>query len=224
MREADRQTTQEKGPSADFCIPTFQSEKGFGQPMHRILALVVLFFCSLHATAQDKQHSPTARELAEALTSLRSSPEYSTTQERYLKTFPHDYREFLNLFDVNHDLYDGHDFVDALNLAGNGHEAELGELLVGLAKDAHYDSDAPSYLQQITAVYAGQHAKTFAGLLKQLPFQKQTQLITFMADVEAHYSYPEYQAIIDGLNRIGEGKLATRFEEARKKRKKQSHH
>jgi hypothetical protein len=191
--------------------------------MHRILALILLLF-GLHATAQDKQLSPKARELAQALAALRSSPNDSAAQERYLKAFPHDYRAFLNLFDLDHELYDGHDFVDALSLAGKGHEAELGNLLVGLAKDAHYDSDAPSYLQGLTAVYAGQHPKTFAELLKQLPFQKQAQLITFLADVEAHYSYPEYQAIIDGLKRIGEDKLAMRFEEARTNRERQHDH
>jgi hypothetical protein len=191
--------------------------------MDEILVFMLLLL-GVNADAQEKQFSPKARELAEALAALRSSPDDSATRQRYLKTFPRDYREFLSLFDLNHDLYDGHEFIDALPLAGKGHEAELGELLVGLAKGAHYDSDAPSYLQQITAVYAGQHAKTFAGLLKQLPLQKQSQLITFLADVEAHYSYPEYQAIIDGLNRIAEDKLATRFEEARKKREKQTHH
>ena len=100
--------------------------------MHRIFALIVLFF-GIHATAQDKQLSPKARELTQALAALRSNPSASTAQERDLKTFPHDYKEFLNLFDLNHELYDGHDFVDALSLAGKGHETELGNLLVGLA-------------------------------------------------------------------------------------------
>ena len=95
---------------------------------------------------------------------------------------------------------------------------------MGLAKDAHHDADAPNYLQQVTAVYAGQHPETFAALCKQLPPQKQTQVITFLADAEAYYSYPEYQAIIDGLKRIREDKLAMRFEEARTKRERQPHH
>lgn len=104
-----------------------------------------------------------------ALAALRTSPEDSGAQERYLKTFPHDYREFLNLFDLNHELYDGRDFIDAFSLTGNDHSAELGALLVGLAKDAHYDADAPNSLQQVMAVYAGHHPKTFAELCKQLP-------------------------------------------------------
>jgi len=126
--------------------------------------------------------------------------------------------------DVDHELYDGHDFIDALSLTGEKHGTELGKLLVGLAKDAHKDADAPSYLQHLTAVYAGKHAKTFVELFDQLPSQKQAQLITFLADVEAHYSYPEYRTIIDALKRIGEDKLAIRFEKARTKREKQRNH
>jgi len=191
--------------------------------MHQILALTVLLF-AMHAGAQEGRLSPQARELTQALAVLRARPDDSAAQLRYLNTFPKDYREFLNLFDLDHELYDGHDFVDALSLTGKVHEAELGKLLVGLAKDAHYDADAPSYLQHVTAIYAGRHPKTFADLLRPLPIQKQVQLITFLADVEAHDSYPEYQAIIDGLKRVGEAKLAMRFEEARTKRKNQPHH
>jgi hypothetical protein len=191
--------------------------------MRQILALIVLF-AGFNARPQGQQLSPEARNLTQALAALRTNPDDPEAQERYLKTFPRDYKDFLNLFDLGHELYDGHDFVDALSLAGKAHATELGKLLVGLAKDAHHDADAPSYLQQVTAVYAGQHTKTFAEMLSQLPPEKQNQLITFLADAEAHYSYAEYQAIIDGLKGIGEDKLATRFQEARAKREKQPDH
>ena len=192
--------------------------------MHQIFALIVLLV-SFNGSFQDRQLSSRARDLTQALTALRTSPADSQAQERYLKTFPHEYKEFLSLFDnVDQELYDGYDYIDALSLADKDHATELGKLLVGLAKDAHYDSDAPSYLQHLTTGYAGKHAKTFAELFGQLPPQKQNQLITFLADVEAHYSYPEYQAIIDALKRIGEDNLAIRFENARTKREKQRHH
>ena len=190
--------------------------------MHQILALMFLLF-GVNVRAQERPLSPKARELTQALAVLRTSPDDSATQERYLKAFPHDYKEFLNLFEQDHELYDGHDFVEALSVAGKDHETDLGKLLVGLAKDAHHDADAPSYLQHSTAAYAARHPKTFAELFKQLPPEKQTQLVTFLADVENHRSYSAYQEIIDGLNGIGEDKLAIRFKEARMKREKQPH-
>src|SRR5260221_9389103 len=109
--------------------------------MHQILALMFLLF-GVNARAQERPLSPKARELTQALAALRTSPDDSATQERYLKAFPHDYKEFLNLFEPDHELYDGHDFVEALSVAGKDHETDLGKLLVGLAKDAHYDADA----------------------------------------------------------------------------------
>jgi hypothetical protein len=92
---------------------------------------------------------------------------------------------------------------------------------MGLGKDAHYEADAPSHLQQVTAVYGSQHTKLFAELLKELPAQKQSQLISFLADVENHAAYPQYQDIIGRLKATGERDLAGRFEEARNKRNKQ---
>jgi len=192
--------------------------------MHQIFALIVLFL-GFNGSVQDRQLSSRARDLIQALATLQTRPADFQAQEHYLDTFPHDYKEFLRLFnDVDHELYDGHEYIDALFLAGTKHETELGKLLVGLAKDAHYEADAPSYLQHLTSVYAGRHATTFVGLFGQLPPQRQTQLITFLADVENHGSYPEYQAIIDALKQIGEDNLAIRFEKARTKREKQRDH
>ena len=126
--------------------------------MHQFLALIVLF-CGIHATARERALSPKARELTQALAALRTSPDNVVAQERYLKTFPHDYTEFLNLFDLYHELYDGSDFILVLPLAGKEHPNELGKLLVGLAKDAHYESDAPSYLQHINDCICGPTSK-----------------------------------------------------------------
>jgi len=71
--------------------------------MHQILALIVLL-SSFQASTQARHLSSRARELTQALAALRTRPEDSGAQERYLKTFPHHYTEFLNLFDLNREL------------------------------------------------------------------------------------------------------------------------
>ena len=168
--------------------------------------------------------SPQAQELADALAALRSNPNDSAVQERYLRAFPHQYTGFMNFFDTYHELSsNSHDYIGALPSLGKGHDIELGKLLVGLAKDAHYEADALSDLQQVTAAYGGEHPTTLARLLKQLPLPKQNQLITYLADVENHSAYREYQRIIDQLKGIGEGQLAARIEEARTKREMEPH-
>ena len=63
----------------------------------------------------------------------------------------------------------------------------------------------------------------FGQLLKRLTPQKQTQLITFLADAENFYAYPDYEDIIKHLKGLGESGLANKFIEARKKREKQPH-
>ena len=173
--------------------------------------------------AQQKALSLKAQKLSEALGQLMSSPNDSAIQERYLELFPQDYKDFLELFDLDKELYDGHEYILVLPSLAKNHELEVGKLLVQLSKDAHYEADAPKYLQMDTAAYAGEHTKTFASLLSQLPAAKQSQLITFLADVENHDAYKEYQPIIDHLEALGEYDLARKFEFARSERSRRHH-
>ena len=89
------------------------------------------------------------------------------------------------------------------SLARN-HDTQVGILLIGLYRDAHIEADAPTYLQLAAAAYGSQHTKSFAKLLKQLPTEKENHLITFLADVENHHGYAEYQSIIGHLKGLEE--------------------
>jgi hypothetical protein len=192
--------------------------------LERIQPLLLIFFllalAPLSVRAQEKRLSPKAQELTLALDALHRKPDDPMTQEHYLQVFPHDYRAFLDLFDFHRELYDGHDYINVLPSLAANHDAQVGALLVGLSKDAHQDADAPTYLQLATAAYGSQHTKSFASLLKQLPKEKQSHLITFLADVENHHAYVEYQEIIDHLKGLEEQGLAMKFEQARKKRQR----
>ncbi len=99
----------------------------------------------------------------------------------------------MELFDLHRELYDGVDFIRILPELAKNHDAEVGNLLVRLSKDAHWEGDAPSYLQLATATYAGQHTKTFVSVIDQLSPSEQGNLITFLADVQNHSAYGEYQ-------------------------------
>jgi hypothetical protein len=188
-----------------------------------VLCGLLLASRPLSISAQQKPLSAKAQKLTQALLRLQKTPNDPQVQEQYLETFPHDYKSFLQLFDLDRDLYDGYEFVTVLSSLANRHELEVGKLLVQLSKDAHYEADALSYLQHTTATYGGQHTKTFLRLLKLLPARKQANLITFLADVEDHSAYHEYQIIIDQSRALGETEFATKFEVARTKRSKQPH-
>ncbi len=186
-----------------------------------LAAFLLLAIWPQFSPAQEKVLSRRADKLTRALAALQKAPDDPQVQETYLRAFPADYETFLELFDFGRELYDGHDFVVVLPALAKDHEREVGKLLVQLSKDAHYEADAPSSLQQATAAYGSQHTKAFAKLLKLLTTDRQHQLITFLADVESHPSYKEYQEIEDHLRALGEGSLADKFERARAKRRLQ---
>jgi len=189
----------------------------------RVLFCLLLICSPVASSAVDKEVSKTAAQLTQALEQLQKTSDDPNIQERYLEAFPHTYKSFLELFEPDSPLYDGHEYLEALYSLAGRHEVDVGELLVRLSKDAHYDADAPSYLQHATTTFGGQYTKTFVVLVKKLPFDKQSNLITFLADVENHQAYPEYQLIIDHLKGLAERELAHKFEAARAKRSKQHH-
>ncbi len=197
--------------------------RGDSLNMRTTIALVVLVLTSLPLTvcAQERPPSPEARRLSDALAELQKSPDDSAVQEKYLSAFPHAYKEFLGLFGYHHELYDGHNFISFLPSLAKSHETEVGNLLVQLSKDAQKEADAPSYLQDATATYASQYTKTFATLVNRLPRKERANLIEFLADVENHSAYTEYQDAIDHLKNLGQIRLAKELEVAREKRSRQ---
>jgi len=184
---------------------------------------VFVSYGSVQTTGKQGASSASVTKLRGALAELERTPGDRTAQIRYLEAFPSTYKEYLLLFDLGQPLYDGHEYVESLSSLATRHEQMVGSLLVSLSKDAHYDADAPSYLQHATCAFAGEHTKTFLTLLKQLPPHKQANLITFLADVENHSAYPEYQVVIDRLKALGEVMLAKKLEDARAEREKQPH-
>jgi len=187
-------------------------------------ALIPLFI-SIVPNACSAASSPAAtakaQQLRHALSQLQRDPNNRGFQREYIRVFPHDYKVFLELFDLDHPLYDGADFIAVLSSLDKTFDTEVGNLLIELSKDAHYEADAPGYLQNATAVFASQHTETFLSSLKRLPADKQGHLVGFLADVENFRSYPEYQLIIDHSIALGEVSIARQFESARAKRSQQ---
>jgi hypothetical protein len=94
-----------------------------------------------------------SNNLRSALENLQRMPDDARTQQAYLDSFPHTYKEFLQLFEPGKPLYDGYyDYINVLASLGKNHEREVGRLLLNLGKDAHKEADAPALLQHVTAV------------------------------------------------------------------------
>jgi hypothetical protein len=159
------------------------------------------------------------QQLDAARAALRNTPNDVRLQKRYLDALSDTYMSFMDLFEN----FDGFDYIDVLPSLAKNYDVQVGELLVRLGKDAHYEADSLGALQQATATYAGEHTKVFISLLEQLPTEKQAQLIRFLADVENHHAYPEYQTIVEHIRGFRKYDLARRFEIAREQRMKQPH-
>ena len=144
-----------------------------------------------------------------------------------MQAFPKTYAAFVHLFGYpGGKLYDAYpEYIDVLpSLAGNN-ERGLGQLLIQLSKDAHYEADALGDLRETTATYASQHTKVFVELIKQLSIEKRAHLITFLTDgIEDFDAYPQYQEAIDHLRSLGEKCVAEEFEVAREQRQRQPQH
>jgi hypothetical protein len=187
------------------------------------IALFLLAASTAIAGAQPLRHSVSAEKLKAAFTSLKAAPNSRSAQHRYLTLFPHSYKKFQAYFGTGGALADGNecDYIFALSTLQSHHVAEVGNLLVQLSKDAEYQGNAPSCLQNVMAKYGSHFTKSFAAFLHQLSPQERGRLITFLADVEA--ASPHYQGIIQNLKGLKESDLAKEFQQAQTERFRQSH-
>lgn len=187
------------------------------------LALLLLApTCSL-AAAQPLHHAQTPEKLKAAFASLKATPNSRTAQHHYLKAFPRTYSKFQAYFGTGGALADGYecDYIFALSTLQSHHVAEVGDLLVRLSKNAQYQANAPSCLQNVMAKYGNHYTKRFAGLLHQLSPKERGQLITFLADAGLANS-PEYRGILQNLKDLEETDLAKEFQQAQAERSRQT--
>lgn len=191
---------------------------GFGL----IVALCLLITSA--AVAQPLDNAAHAERLKAAFAGLKAAPGNRAVQHRYLKAFPRSYKRFQEYFGSGGSLADGYecDYIFALSTLQSHHVAEVGNLLVQLSKDAEYQANAPSCLQNVMANYGSHFTKSFAVFLHQLSPQARGQLIAFLADFEAGNSH-EYQGIIQNLKNLNEADLVKEFRQAQLEHSRQSH-
>jgi hypothetical protein len=187
------------------------------------LTLPLLTLSSSIAATQPLHRAQSPERLKAAFTSLKATPNSRSAQHHYLKLFPRTYQKFQAYFGTGGALADGYecDYIFALSTLQSHHVAEVGSLLVQLSKDAEYQANAPSCLQNVMAKYGNHYTKRFAGFLHQLSPQERAQLVTFLADTDLPND-PEYQGIIRNLKDLQETELAKEFQQAQAERSKQS--
>jgi hypothetical protein len=187
-----------------------------------LVLLLLAPTCSL-AAAQPPGPAATPEKLQAAFASLKAAPNSRAAQHHYLKAFPRTYTRFKAYFGTGGALADGYecDYIFALSTLQSHHVAEVGDLLVQLSKNAQYQANAPSCLQNVMAKYGNRYTKRFAGLLHQLSPQERGQLVAFLA-AAGLANGPEYQGILQNLRDLQETDLAKEFQQAQAERSRQT--
>ena len=190
----------------------------------RFIICVLLFLLPIHSFGQVLL--PSAKELRNAYKELLASNYSDLASLKYLNTFPSTTRSFLEIFtDKNFgQLYnDSYLYIEAFgkSAASNPQLALTKDLTI--AKELVWDADAINYFQKTTVRLAIEFPKVFIVEYEKLSPEERDMLIVFLADVENHLAYEDYQLLIDTMKQLHKAEVVEKFERARRKRMKQHH-
>ena len=184
-----------------------------------LLLIVIQSFVSL---AQPLSRE--SKKVKLAFDALAKTPKSRQKQLDYLKSFPQDKQQFIAVFDQNDfsELYsDSYEYITAFFKLSKYYPQQVMDKSINIGKDLKWNADAVGYLQHHIVILGNQQIKIFSTELRRLPESQVNGLITFLADVENHKAYSEYQQLINTLNQIGAKDLSDKFIKARSKREQE---
>lgn len=196
--------------------------------MLRFILLISLLFVSV-GYASESEYSQKLEKLR--IKAIKNPTEQN--EKAYLDEFPTDFNKFYYTF-YGHkygergslgELYDKHiEHLFYLNELANKYPEKVLAIWLDVAQEGHWYADAVGILQHHLANYAANNTNIFTKKLKQRSIKSQTGIVRFLADVENHRAYSDYQTIINNLHSLGELELENRFIKARKEREKIQNH
>jgi len=186
-----------------------------------------MLMLSFHLTmySQTEKLIPESQTIQTAYDNLLKNPTDKDLQKRYIRVFPDNANLFQRVFQspTFDQLYtDSYVYIikfaelstDNPDLVGT----KLIKLCIGLKK---WDADAIGYIQHVTMGFANSNYSDFIGLIKTLKKQDLKTLTTFLADVENHSAYGEYQEFLEKLKSNKETELSDLFKKAKETRIRQ---
>ncbi|HTK21826.1 MAG TPA: hypothetical protein VL442_20055 [Mucilaginibacter sp.] len=171
--------------------------------------------------------SQTSQKIKTAYEELKRHRAAREKQLAYLKVFPQNKEQFTAIFDPDDfgELYsDNFKYIDAFISLAKNYPGEVIDKLINIGKNLKFRADATGQMQHSIVGLGNQYTPLFSKKLKALSIIEVDHLITFLADVENHKAYSEYQQLIESLQKIGENKLAAKFIRARILREKSDNH
>ena len=190
--------------------------------------LIICFFLILIFNKGFTQSlSEASKKVKIAFEVLKNHPDSKPKQLAYLKVFPQNKQQFIEIFDPVDfsQLYsDSFQYIDAFIALAKDYPTDVIDKSINIGKDLKWEADAIGDLQRSIVKLGNQNIDIFSKEVNALPTIETGHLIAFLADVENHKAYPEYQQLIEALQRIGENKLAAKFIKARAFRERNNHH
>jgi len=200
-------------------------------------SIIISFFLTLTCFGQElrtKKVSPSSLKVKEEFYQVKNNPKNLEIQKKYLELFPKDYSTFSKIFDPEDfsELYDSsYEYIFILDSISKNYPHEVGIKIIHIAKDGEeylkrtaFISDATSYLQDLTIRYANNFPEVFIREINHLNISEVNSLIAFLADVENHSVYNEYENFITILKLNKQSTLLNKFVVAKKERMKYRHH
>jgi hypothetical protein len=192
------------------------------------LILIILVSINLTTYSQTDKLVPEAQTIKTAYDNLMKNPDNKDIQKKYVSVFPENADVFKQVFHspTFDQLYmDSHLYIFKLAEFSKDYPDLVGDklikLCIGLKK---WDADAIGHIQHVTMGYANLNCLDFIGLIKKLNKQDLNTLTTFLADVENHSAYDEYQNFMDKLKLNNETGLFDLFKKAKETRISQKDH
>jgi len=194
-------------------------------PFSQSRALLILVFALVCASAHAAL-SPSSAHL-EALRQALESGGDPDAERLYLEAFPSNFTDFQRTFygahfDELYPTYEEH--LRLLQRLSGKRPREVLRIWLGVATNGRWDADAIGVLQQQLAAYGAENTKPFAQALLEKPPKDRLSIIRFLADVENHHAYTEYQQIMRNLQALGYRDLYTQFARAKQERMRRRGH
>ncbi len=170
---------------------------------------------------------PESIRIKKAFDHLSADPSSKVMQAEYVAAFPENTNDFLRVFNPKQfdQLYqNSFEYLNVLEKCGTSFPNEVINKCIHIGKNLVWDADAVGQLQHICVRMASAHPTVFLKQVDKLRTIEKDSLISFLADVENHNTFKDYQQLIDVLNSIGEVQIAERFENERSKRKSRKDH
>jgi hypothetical protein len=195
---------------------------------HLLSTFIIVMSFNLSIFSQTDKLIPAAKAVKLAYDNLIKNPDNKEIQKRYIIDFPDNAEVFKQVFHSStfDQLYeDSHLYIFKLAELSKNFPDFVGDklirLCIGLKK---WDADAIGHIQHVTMGYANSNYYDFIGLIKKLNKQDLNTLVTFLADVENHSAYGDYQKFMDKLKSNNEAGLFDLFENAKETKNSQNDH